>query len=165
MSYKEKRTIFSVVTGILILAAYCIYAYRKYQSGTIISNDMRFWAGTILIFVGIGVVVTIINQIIFHILLAVTIAVKEKMDHGNCNDKEIEKTIKNEMVTDEMDQLIDLKSMRVGFVVSGMGFVAGLILLVLNYSPVVMLNVMFISFCVGSLLEGFSQIYYYRKGI
>jgi hypothetical protein len=165
MSIQEKRTMFSIITGILILVAYCIYAYGKYQSGTIAADDMKFWAGTMLIFVGVGVVATIIGQIVFHVLLAVTISVREKMKNEKCNDKEIEKTIKNEMIIDEMEKLIELKSMRIGFAVSGMGFVAGLIFLVLNYSPAVMINIIFLSFCVGSLLEGFSRIYYYRKGV
>lgn len=165
MSYQEKRIIFTIITGVLILGAYCIYAYGKYQSGTIDTEDMKFWAGLILMFVGIGVVVNIVNQIIFHILIAISIAVKEKMRNGMCDDKEIEKTIKSEMVTDEMDNLIELKSMRTGFFVSGIGFVAGLLSLVLNYAPVIMINIIFISFLVGSLLEGFIQLHYYRKGI
>ncbi|MHB8129891.1 MAG: hypothetical protein ACYDEX_12915 [Mobilitalea sp.] len=165
MSYQEKRIIFTIITGVLILGAYCIYAYGKFQSSTAHTEDIKFWAGAILMFVGIGVVVNIVNQIVFHILIAISIAVKEKMRNGMYDDKEIEKTIKNEMVTDEMDQLIELKSMRTGFFVSGIGFLLGLLLLVLNYSPIIMINIMFISFLVGSLLEGFIQLHYYRKGV
>ncbi len=165
MSYQEKRIIFTIVTGVLILGAYCIYAYKKYQSSTVNTEDIKFWAGSILVFVGIGVVVNIVNQIVFHILIAISIVVKEKMRNGNYDDKEIEESIKNEMVTDEMDQLIELKSMRTGFFISGIGFLLGLLLLVLNYSPIIMINLMFISFLVGSLLEGFIQLYYYRKGV
>jgi Na+-driven multidrug efflux pump len=64
-----------------------------------------------------------------------------------------------------MDKLIELKSTRVGFAIAGVGFVAALLALILNYSPAVMLNVLFISFCAGSILEGFTQLYYYRRGI
>jgi hypothetical protein len=85
--------------------------------------------------------------------------------NNDTSDEQIEKTINSEMVTDEMDKLIELKSMRFGFIFSGIGFVAGLILLALNYSPVIMLNILYVSFSVGSLLEGFAQIFYYRKGI
>jgi hypothetical protein len=35
MSYQEKRTVVTVLTGILILAAYCIYASGKIQSGMV----------------------------------------------------------------------------------------------------------------------------------
>ena len=47
-----------------------------------------------------------------------------------------------------MDNLIELKSMRIGFIVVGIGFVAALVSLILNYSPAVMINIMFVSFTV-----------------
>jgi hypothetical protein len=165
MSYQEKRTIVSIITGVFILGAYCIYAYGKYQSGAIATDDMKFWAGTMLMFIGIGIAAAIVIQIVFHILLSVAIAIQEKVRNGKCDDKEIEKTIGAEMVTDEMDKLIELKSMRIGFSVAGIGFVAALVSLILNYSFALMINVMFISFSTGSLLEGFTQLYFYRKGV
>jgi hypothetical protein len=61
--------------------------------------------------------------------------------------------------------LVELKAMRVGFVFAGIGFVSALLSLVLNYSPMVMLNILFISFSGGSIIEGFTQLYYYRKGV
>lgn len=166
MSYQEKRTIVSIITGLFILAAYCIYAYEKYQAGAIASDDMKAWSGIMLVFIAIGVASAIVIQIIFHIMLSISIAIHEKVMTGKCcNDKEIEKTISAEMVTDEMDKLIELKSMRVGFITVGIGFVTALATQVLNYSPAALLNVMFITFSLGSLLEGLTQIYFYRRGI
>lgn len=165
MSYQEKRTIVSIITGGFILGSYCIYAYGKYNSGTVAVNDIKFWAGTILVFIGIGIAAAIVIQILFHILLSVAIAVQEKVRNGSCDDQEIEKTIGVEMVEDEMDKLINLKSMRIRFTVAGIGFIAALVSLVLNCSPVVMLNILFISFSAGSLFEGITQLYFYRKGI
>ena len=165
MSYQEKRTIVSIITGLFILIAYCVYAYGKLQSGAITTDDMRFWASTMLIFIGIGIVSTIIIQIVFHILLSVAIAIQEKVQNNKCDDKEIEKTIEVEMVTDEMDKLIELKSMRIGFITVGVGFIAALVSLVLSYSPAAMLNIVFVSFGAGSILEGFTQLYYYRTGV
>lgn len=165
MSYQEKRTFFSIVTGILILVAYCTYVAQKYQAGIIISEDVKFWAGVILVFIGIGIVVNIIGQIVFHILLAIQIAIKEKIENNDTSDQAIEKSINNEMITDEMDDLIELKAMRLGFVISGIGFVTGLFLLVFDYSIVMMLHVVFIAFSLGSICEGFLQLYYYRKGV
>jgi hypothetical protein len=165
MSYQEKRTIVTVLTGILILAAYCIYAFGKVSAGTESVGDLKFWAFTMLLFIGIGVVAIIIIQIVFHILLSIGIAIKEQIQNGSVNDDEIEKNLELEMVEDEMDKLIELKSMRFGFVVAGFGFVAGLVALLIDYSPAVMMNIIFISFNVGSILEGIAQIYYYRKGV
>jgi len=165
MSYQAKRTIVSIITGAAVLAAYCIYAFGPGRAGALVSSDLRFWAITMLKFIGIGIAVTIVIQIVFHILLSVSVAIKKKIQDENCADEDIEKSIGAEMVEDEMDKLIELKSTRVGFIFAGIGFVAGLFSLVLNYSPVVMLNIIFISFSLGSIVEGFSQLYYYRRGI
>lgn len=165
MSYQEKRTGANILTGILVLAAYCIYATSKYNSGAVSPNDLKFWAGTMLIFIGIGIGATIIMQILFHILFSISIAVKVKIQDEQCDDKEIEKTIESEIVEDEREKLVELKSLRFGFIIAGIGFVGGLVSLVLNYSPVVMLNIAYISFLVGSVIEGVGQLYYYRKGV
>jgi len=165
MSYQEKKTITSILTGALVLAAYCIYAFGKHQPGAGTTSDLKFWAMTMLIFIGIGVAASIIIQIVFHILLSISIAVKGKIQNQDLDDKEIEKQIDAEMVEDEMDKLIELKAMRIGFAVAGIGFVAALVSLILNYSPAVMINIMFLSFSAGSLLEGFTQLYFYRKGV
>lgn len=127
MSYKVMKTIVSVVTGVLLMAAYFIYAFGKVKMGTASLDDMGFWATTILVFIGIGVVAFIVIQIVFHILLSIVIAVKEQVKNGNCDDKKIEKTIELEMVEDEMDKLIELKSMRISYAIAGIGFAAALV--------------------------------------
>lgn len=165
MSYKEKKIIVSLVTGLLILATYCIYTLNKIQLGTAALDDLKFWATTILIFIGIGFVALIIILIVFHILLSVTIAVKEEIQNREYDDKKIAKTLELDMVEDEMEKLIGLKAMRISFAVVGIGFIAALVSLVLNYSPAVMLNIMFFSFGIGSMIEGFTQLYFYRRGV
>ncbi|MBM7542113.1 hypothetical protein [Amphibacillus cookii] len=165
MSYQEKKTIVSILTGLLILTTYCFYAYGKYQSGVVAMDDLMFWARTMLLFIAISIVATIVIQIVFNILLSIMIAIQEKASGCESDDKEIEKTIETEMVTDEMDRLIELKSMRIGFFFAGIGFVIALIAVVLDYSAAVMIQIIFISFHIGSLLEAITQLYFYRKGI
>lgn len=165
MSYQAKRTIVSIITGAVVLAAYCFYAFSPARAGANAAGDLRSWAVTMLIFIGIGIAASIVIQIIFHIMLSVSVAVKAKIRDENCDDKEIEKSIGAEMVEDEMDKLIELKSTRFGFFFAGAGFIAGLFALMLNYSPVVMLNIIFIAFSLGSIVEGFAQLYFYRRGI
>lgn len=162
MSYMEKRTLSTILTGAAILAAYCIYAMGKYQAGAFGPEDYRLWAGAMLKFIGLGVAVTVVMQIVFHILLSVGIAVKEKIHDQECDDREIEKSIKREMVEDERDKLIELKSLRVGFIIAGVGFLGALFSLVLGYSPAVMLNVLFIAFSLGSIAEGIARLVLYR---
>lgn len=164
MSYQEKKTITSMVSGIVLMGAYAIHAWGRYQAGTAPAADLSFWATLMLTYIGIGIVVTIIMQILFHILLSVGVAVREKIRDETCDDKVIEQTIKQEMVEDERDKLIELKSMRVGFVLAGIGFIVALFSLILGYPPVLMIHFLFFSFFAGSIFEGFSQLYYYRKG-
>lgn len=165
MSYQEKKTIVSICTGVLLLAAYCIYAFSRVQSGMVAPDDLKYWATIILIFIGIGVAASIVIQIVFHILLSIAIAVKKQVQNGKCDEKEVEKTIELEMVEDEMDKLIGLKSLRIGFAIAGIGFVAALVSLILNFSAAVMLNIIFVSFSIGTIGEGITQLYFYRRGI
>lgn len=165
MSYQEKKTIVAVLTGILVLAAYCIYAFGMALPNMSAPDDLKFWAVTILIFIGIGVVASIVIQIVFHILLSIAVAVKKQVQNGKCDDKEVEKTLELEMVEDEMDKLIGLKSMRISFAITGIGFIAALVSLVLNCSLAVMLNILFFSFGIGSMIEGITQLYFYRRGV
>jgi len=165
MSYQSKKTITSMVGGALVLAAYCIYAFGRYSSGAIAEGNLKFWAGTMLVFIGIGIVGIILLQIVFHIALSIGIAVKERACDEKEIDKRIEATLEATVIEDEMDKLIELKSSQIGFVLAGVGFVGALILVVLGHSTVVMLNVMYLSFLVGSLMEGATSLYFYGKGV
>jgi uncharacterized membrane protein len=164
MSYQEAKTGASIFSGILILSAYCIYAFNPSRLEAIPSGDLKPWASTMLIFIAIGIGAAIVIQIVFHILFSISLAVRTKIENQQSNDKEIERAINLEMVEDERDKQIELKSMRIGFAVAGIGFVCALLSLVFNYTPAVMLNILYLSFFVGSLLEGAGQLYYYRKG-
>ncbi len=165
MSYKVKSTIVSMVTGVLLMAAYAIHVTGKLNAGAATLNDMKFWASTILTFIGIGVVAMIVIQIVFHILLAIGKAVQEQVNNGKVDDREIERALKSDMAEDEMDKLISLKSMRIGYAIGGLGFIAALGSLVINQPAAVMLNILFGAFYIGSLVEAIAQLFYYRRGV
>lgn len=165
MSYQEKRTLVSIGMGLIVLFAYGLYVMSRYQNGSLLEDDLPTWASLMLIFIGIGIAATIVTQIVFHVLYSIAIAIREKAINPDINNEVLEKIIKQTMVTDEMDKLVELKSMRIGFIVAGVGFIVGLILVLLGYSAMVMMNTLFIAFCVGSIGEGFMQIFYYRRGI
>ena len=164
MSYMVKRTITILVTGISLLIAYCIYAFGRLRAGLVVQDDLKFWAITMLIFIGIGIGAMIIIQILFHILLSVEIAVKEKVRNEKCDDKAIEKTIKAEMVEDERDKLIELKATNIGAGAARFGMVLSLISLALGYPVYVMLNILFISAFAGGFVEGVAQLFFYWRG-
>jgi hypothetical protein len=164
MSYQETRTSVTLFSGVILLAVYCLYAFNPDRMAALPPGDLKPWASTMLIFIVTGVVVTIVIQILFHILFSISLAVRSKIQNQDSPDQEIERAIKREMVEDERDRQIELKSNRFGLAAAGIGFVSALLALVLNYSPVVMLNILFLSFFAGSLLEGAGQLYYYRRG-
>ncbi|TFG83269.1 MAG: hypothetical protein E4H20_05930 [Spirochaetales bacterium] len=161
MSYQVKRTITTLVAGILILAAYCAYTFGKSLSGIVAPGDLKFWASSMLIFVAAGIVVIIVIQIIFHILFSIGIAIKQR----DCDEKEIGRAIEASFVEDEMDKLIELKASRIGSILPGLGFVAALVALVGGSSLEVMLNIAFLSFFMGALVTSCVQLLYYRKSV
>lgn len=165
MSYQEKRIVTGLLSGAAILAAYCLFAWGAYRAGEADAGNLAFWAAAMLKFIGVGIAATIIIQILFHILLSVGIAVREKIRDAETDDRQIEQSIKAEMVEDERDRLIELKALRVGFICAGAGFILSLVTLVLGRSPVLMLNILYLSFLLGSLLEGVVQLFLYRSGV
>jgi hypothetical protein len=158
MSYKSKRTITNVVTGIVLLAAYIIYALEKNSSG---QDGLDSWATTMLIFLVIAVAAMVVIQVIFHIAYAVGIAAKEQ----GCDSEDIDRTISSEMIEDEMDKLIGLKSARIGYICVGIGFIAALVTMSFGASEILALNILFVSFAVGSIIEGGSSVYLYSRGV
>ncbi len=153
MLYQERKTIATILTGFLVLAAYGLRVWRQIESGVLgLDTGLKGWATTMLVFIGIGIVAIIIVLIVFHIVNAIV----QEVRHEDAEDPSVE---------DEMDKLIALKATRNSYALVGAGFVASLILLALRQSPVIALNVVFVSFHLGGIFEGFSQLYFYRKGV
>lgn len=157
MTYQTKKTMVSLLASIAILISYCISVYNDISKGLTLENDATFWAKKMLIFIAIGVAINIISFIVFHILLSVNLSVKDS--------KEINRKLELEMVEDEMDKLIELKSLRVGYIIASTGFILGLILLAFNTSIAIVLNILFLSFFVGAIAEGISNLFFYFRGI
>jgi len=160
MSYHAKKTITSLIAGLIILVQYSLSAYRVYMSGLHL-NDAQFWAQHILIYVAIGIGVTIVLHILFHIYLSIQIAIRDQVK----DDKTINRKLEYEMIEDEMNKLIELKSLKLGYALTGVGFMISLALLAFGYSFTLVLNLMFFSFYLGSFAEGISTLFFYFKGV
>ena len=143
------------------MASYCVYALNRYYAGEVNLAEMKSWALMMLTFVGIGVALAIVMQIVFHIAMSVAVAVRQR----NLSDVEIEKAVEATVVEDEMDRLIEMKAMKAGFAVAGAGFIGALVAVALDCPGGVMLNILFLSFGLASLIEGALSIYYYRAGV
>jgi uncharacterized membrane protein len=96
MSSKEKETIVTLISAVVIMGFYSLYVYQNYlkEDWTLI-NDFKFWGTTFLIMIP----VQIVSQIIIHIIFAIfnKIVTNEDMD----------------TMSDERDKLIELKSIRI----------------------------------------------------
>lgn len=158
MSYNSKRTITSMAGGVILLAAYIIYAFGVKAPA---SESLAAWAKTMLIFIGIGVVGSIVIQILFRIVYAIGVAVKER---EHC-DKDVERMVSSSMVEDERDKLVGLKAARIGYFFAGIGFLAALAALAFGASGILALHMLFVTFFIGSLMEGAMSVYYYERGV
>ena len=96
MSNQEKMSILSLVNSILIPGISTLYVYNRYISvSPEIINELSFRGKAFLILIP----VVIVNHIVMNILVAIINKIVTKED---LPDK-----------TDEMDKLIELKSIRV----------------------------------------------------
>ena len=158
MSYNSKKTISSIIAGATMMAAYAIYALSERSPAP---DDIKSWAIAMLIFIGISVVAVIAVHILFHIMLSIGIAVKERAQ----DEKLVERMIASAQVEDERDKLVAMRSARIGYGISGAGFVAALVALALGVQVVAALHIPFAAFAIGSLVEGIVSVYYYEIGI
>ncbi|HAF30418.1 MAG TPA: hypothetical protein DCG75_15355 [Bacteroidales bacterium] len=148
MYRKETRILVSLISTILIFGLYAMYVYTNYiAENPEILNDLKFWGKTFFIFIPI----MIVAQIVIHIIFAI-----------------INKIITNEDIpslTDEMDKLIELKSLKISrWVNSGIFFMA-MGSLLLGMQIWVMLILMVTSCFLSTIAEAIAQIYFYKKGI
>lgn len=159
MSYQEKRTLVSIVAGITALTAYCTYGFSMYTNhGVMILEDLRFWATTMLISLAGFITFMILVQVIFHIAMSVGNEVKKEVDEMSEVDEVSD-------MEDEMDRLIGLKSIKNSYMVVGIGFILSLLTVVFGLPAGIMMNIIYLSFIVGMIIDGLTQLHYYRKGI
>jgi hypothetical protein len=148
MSSKELRVLVTTISSSLIFIVYGLIVYFKKVEGNFdILNDTVFWGKTFLIFIPIAIV----TLIIIHIILAIVNKIVTDEDMPSKSD--------------EMDKLIELRSLRV----SHWSFTGGFILALASQAVGMELWVMFVvllgSGFLGSIAEGLTQLYYYRRGI
>ena len=158
MSFSSKKTIAGILTGVLIVGAYIIYALSNHAPSP---DDLKGWAIAMLIFIGIGVVAAIIIQIAYHIAFAIGMAIKEQVR----DDKTIKRIFDSETAEDERDKMITLKSSHTSHSVTGIGFVAALIALALGVSAVMALHIILGAVAFGQTVGGILDIYFYEKGV
>lgn len=148
MSFQEKKNIVSLITTLLIFSLYSMYVFQKYQEGSFhTSNAFSFWGAFILILIPVSILAKIIIHIVFSIIN--TIATNEKEPR----------------ITDELDQLIELKSTRNSHYVFIIGFLLAMIPLVMDQPPYVMFIILISSGLLSEVIGVITQLYLYRRGV
>ena len=150
MSYTEKRTLTQTLVMVLVGAAYCLTAFTRLS----LESSLRQRAVLMLIFIGVTALASILIQVLYHVFFSVGIAAREAMRDHNVNEEAIGEALKGEFIEDERDKLVSLKSRQAACIASGVGFFAGLVSLLLDAPPALMLNIIYLSFFLGSLAEG-----------
>jgi hypothetical protein len=147
-SYHEKKSIATLISNTLIFGSYCWYIYSTQLNGNPAAFESQsFWAKAILILIPVSIVSRIIISIVGAIVYRITTG--ENVPS----------------IMDERDKLIELRSIRNAHYTFVLGFLLGMITIVLKM-PVYMFFVCVIG--VGFLSEVVAvatQLYLYRKGI
>lgn len=147
-SQKEKQALITLIGSWVILGIYSLYIYYNYivEQPEII-NDLQFWGTAFLILIP----VSIIAQIIIHIIFAIVNKVITKEDM--------------EMLEDEMDKLIELKAARISHWSFVLGFALTMGAIAFGSELYVMFLMLIGSGFLSGTFEALAKIYFYRRGV
>jgi hypothetical protein len=121
--------------------------YQLYQEGSFNSVSVfSLWATIIVL----AIIINILANIITHIVFGIIYAIKTKSQERD--------------VTDERDQLINLKGHRISYVVVSIGILISMLLFVLNQPPLVMFCSLTFFAIAADVLGDASRLYMYRRG-
>jgi hypothetical protein len=148
MSQEEKSNYISLITTLTISIPYMASVLIRYQDKNMnTEEELKFWAVAILILIPIRIV----SEIIMHIIVAIITAIATGKEGSE--------------VVDERDKLIDLKSNRNAYYLTCIGFLLSMIVIVLNQSVSAMFIVLFITGFLAEMVDIFSKMFYYRRGV
>jgi len=125
-----------------------MYLVQQYQSGILEKIDsFSYWAYIVIIILGVKIGFNIFVQIVFNIAHA--LITKEKQPS----------------IVDELDNLIELRSLKYAFITFMLGFLMAMFSAANGMPIYVMFNLLILSFFAAELVGPSTQVYYYRRGI
>lgn len=147
MSQSESRTVGYLISSLIGAVLYFVYVVQQYQEGSLNSATITSsWGIAVLVVIGIQIVLSIISAI----LVSIGLAIKERDEVPE--------------LSDERDQLIELRANRISFSVFGVGFLIAMITLAAGAAPLVMYNLIVFSLFAAAISGYVSQLYRYRRG-
>lgn len=149
MSYQEKNITVSLVSHLFILTYYLANLFPIIQSGEWIAGKLYgLWA----IVIGVNILVTIIGSILTNILLTIVDAIRSR------------KYEDPRFITDERDNLIELKGIRVSYIAFSLGVLASIFAFIFGQPPLMMISLIFAFSILAEIVGDITQITLYRRG-
>lgn len=147
MSYQERQSIISLLSTLIITAAYSAYMLQRYPAADAYSPEVfRFWGTYFLVLIPVTIVAKIIITILFSILN--TIATREAQPD----------------LMDERDKLIELKCARISLYTFSLGVVLAVGSLVFDQVPAVMFALLIGAGILSEIVFDVTQFVLYRRG-
>jgi uncharacterized membrane protein len=148
MSFQERRAIAALVSITLTSIIYFGDVFRRFlERGPDAGSDFAFWGAAILLFMPVSVFFNVAVTIVFTIINTITQGEQEPP------------------ITDERDQMVELKATRNFFLVFIVGFMLTMGVLAVGNPPGTMfIMLLFILVASGAMLEA-SKFIYYRRGV
>lgn len=147
MNYQENRIIGYLISVLLAVGYYSFQVFQKYQEGSFdLTTISSSWGSVILIAIAVQIVLSIFMGILFSVIPAST------------------RSEKNISLSDERDQLINLKADQISHAVFGIGFLIAMITLAIGLPPLVMLNLIVYSGFGAGIVGLITKLYLYRRG-
>ncbi len=150
MSYQEKNITVSLVSYLFILTYYLANLFPIIQSGEWVANELyALWA----IVIGATIFVNIIGSILTNILLTIVEAIRSQ------------KYEDPRFITDERDNLIELKGSRVSYITYSLGVLVSIFAFIFGQPPLMMISLIFVFGIVAEIAGDIAQITLYRRGM
>lgn len=148
MSYQEKKNMISLLGTLLIFGCYSLYVFRVQPGWNLENTELfTFWAAAILILIPVSIVAKIVIYIVFNIINRVM-----------TNEAE-------PSFSDELDKIIQLKSLRISHYVFILGFLLAMGSLVVGMPIAAMFVIMFIAGFISEVAGIITELYLYHRGV
>lgn len=149
MSYQEKNITVSLFSHVLILGFYLVNLFQMVQGDGLVANSLfSLWAIVIVSTILVNIFASILTNIILSIVHAIRTRSSEE----------------EQFISDERDNLIGLKGMRISYIAFSIGVLLAMLTFVFGHPPLVMFAVIVFFSITAEIIGDAAQIYLYRRG-
>jgi flagellar biosynthesis protein FlhB len=147
MSYPEKRNLIALLGTLFFAIFYTIYLWNLRSLGLLATtHSFSDWGYLVIGVLGLKIGFNIVVHIVFNIIN--TVATKER----------------EPAYVDELDTLIELKSLMYAFMTFMLGFLGAIMSVAIGSEMLVMFNLFIYAFFAAEITGVASQFYYYKRG-